>query len=118
MKEFRLPQTPITEETFIKQKWKRVSVNDFYEEVSEVDNKDENSTAYYWMLSLPKDRTDEFAPQLVSNASDDTKILREVGLKPGQFFVEMLDMDGLGFCKTEEELEILYRSLTQEDINK
>jgi hypothetical protein len=30
----------------------------------------------------------------------------------------MLDMDGLGFCKTEEELEILYRALTSEDINK
>jgi hypothetical protein len=27
-------------------------------------------------------------------------------------------MDGLGFCKTEEELEILYRALTNEDINK
>ena len=118
MKEFRLPHTPITEDTFIRQGWKRVSVNDFYEDIPEGQEKDEDSEAHYWMIPLPKERTDEYATYLVSNASDDTKILKEVGLKPGQFFVEMLDMDGLGFCKTEEELEVLYGSLTHEDINK
>jgi hypothetical protein len=35
-----------------------------------------------------------------------------MGLNQGQYFVEMLDTDGLGFCTTEEELEILYRALT------
>jgi hypothetical protein len=118
MKEFRLPLTPITEQTFIRQGWKRVSVNDFYEDVPEGKKEDENDDSHYWMIALPKDREDEYAPHLVSNASDDSKIIKEVGLKPGQFFVEMLDMDGLGFCKTEEELEILYRALTNEDINK
>ena len=35
-----------------------------------------------------------------------------MGLNPGQYFVEILDFDGLGFCTTEEELEILQRALT------
>jgi hypothetical protein len=117
MKEFRLPLTPITEETFIRQGWQKIGVNDFYEDLDE-NEKNKNSDSYYWMLSIPKDRTDEFAPQFISNPNNDTKIIKDVGLKPGQFFVEMLDMDGLGFCKTEEELEILYNALTGEDINK
>ena len=117
MNEFKLPLTPITEKTFVKQGWKQVSINEFYEDVPEGKQEDDKG-GHYWMIPLPKDRDDEYSPYLVSCASDDTKILKEVGLKPGQFFVEMLDMDGLGFCKSEEELEILYRALTGEDINK
>jgi hypothetical protein len=117
MKEFRLPQTPITNETFVKQGWKQINVNHSYEDETTMQQNNENLNSYYWMIPIPKHRTDEYSPYLVSNASDDTKILKEVGLKPGQFFVEMLDMDGLGFCKTEEELEVLYMALTGENIN-
>ena len=117
MNEFKLPLTPITEQTFIRQGWRQVSINDFYDDVPEGKREDDNG-AHYWMISLPKQRDDEYAAYLVSNASDDSKVIKEVGLKPGQFFVEMLDMDGLGFCKTEEQLEILYNALTGEDINK
>ena len=49
---------------------------------------------------------------LVSNSSDELEALKTMGLSPGQYFVEMLDTDGLGYCTTEEELEILYRALT------
>jgi hypothetical protein len=44
--------------------------------------------------------------------------LKEIGLKPGQFFIEVMDMDGLGFCGSEEELDILYGALTGEDIEE
>ena len=49
---------------------------------------------------------------VISNASDEIEELRAMGLQSGEYFVEMLDTDGLGFCATEEELEILYKALT------
>jgi hypothetical protein len=49
---------------------------------------------------------------LISNASDEIEELKAMGLQSGEYFVEMLDTDGLGFCATEEELEILYKALT------
>jgi len=45
-------------------------------------------------------------------------LLKEIGIKPGTFFVEIGDMDGLGFCSSEEELDILYSALTGEDIEE
>jgi hypothetical protein len=44
--------------------------------------------------------------------------LINMGLKPGQYFVEIFDFDGLGFCVSEEELEILYYGLTKKYIEK
>ena len=35
-----------------------------------------------------------------------------------QFFIELGDMDGLGFCGSEEELDILYSALCGEDIEE
>ena len=58
------------------------------------------------------------APMFVSNATDEGLLLKEIGLKPGQFFIEVMDMDGLGFCGSEEELDILYGALTGEDIEE
>jgi hypothetical protein len=117
MKEFRLPLTPITSDTFIRQGWKCINVNDLYEDVTSDDTNDGDSNAHYWMIPLPKHRTDEYTTYLMSNSSDDNKMLKQQGLKPGQYFVEIMDADGLGFCKSEEELEILYKALTHEDIN-
>ena len=113
-KEIKLPLTPITEKTFERQGWTKHNIGDAI-----MDDDDTNdSDAYYFSISLPKERDDEYAPQLVSNATDELGILKDIGLKPGQFFVEMADTDGLGFCSSEEELQILYSALTGEDIEE
>lgn len=112
-KEIRLPMTPITEATFTRQGWKKVSVDDATD-----DDGTEIEGHYYFTLAVPKDRDDEYAPTLVSSATDEQLLMKEIGLKPGQFFVEIMDMDGLGFCASEEELDILYSALCGEDIEE
>ncbi len=110
-KEIKLPMTPITEVTFIRQGWKKIEGGDGADE-------DTEGTHYYYALSIPKYRDDAFAPTLTSNSTDEQLILKEIGLKPGQFFIELSDMDGLGFCSSEEELDILYSALCGEDIEE
>lgn len=112
-KEVKLPMTPITEATFVRQGWKKIEAGDGMDE----DGNDEDGH-YYWALSIPKYRDDEFAPMLISSSTDEQLLLKEIGLKPGQFFVEIMDMDGLGFCSSEEELDILYSALCGEDIEE
>ncbi len=112
-KEVKIPMTPITEDTFIRQGWKKIEAGDGISE----DGGDEDGH-YYWVLPIPKYREDEFAPILVSNSTDEQLMLKEIGLKPGQFFLEIGDMDGLGFCGSEEELDILYSALCGEDIEE
>ena len=112
-KEVKLPMTPITEATFIRQGWKKIEAGDGMNE----DGEDEDGH-YYYALPIPKYRVDEFTPMLISNSTDEQLILRELGLKPGQFFIEISDMDGLGFCSSEEELDILYSALCGEDIEE
>ena len=85
---------------------------DFIENREDIEEGDELDKPYFWTLPLPKERNDKYAPRFVTNSSDDDTELINMGLKPGQYFTEILDFDGLGFCTTEEELEILYRSLT------
>jgi hypothetical protein len=101
------PFLPITEETFERQGWEKITE---HEEGSEGDD---SNTFTYWILPLPKDNPDEECAVLISSAEDDYK---ELGLKKGEFVVEIADFFALGICTTEEELEILYRSLTKEDI--
>jgi len=64
---------------------------------------------------LPKDNPDENCPVLISSADDEWK---DLGIKKGEYFVEIADFFGLGLCTTEEELEILYRSLTKQEIEQ
>ena len=126
-KEVKFPLTPITEETFIRQGWRKCDVNEpLFEEFGEDDNffdeteGDEieepsdasEAIAWYYTLAIPKDRTDPYCPRLVSNATDESGLLKEMGLTEGTFFVELMDWDGLGYCQSEEEIEILYKSLT------
>ncbi len=68
--------------------------------------------AWYYTLAIPKDRTDPYCPRLVSNATDESGLLKEMGLPEGTFFVELMDWDGLGYCQSEEDIEILYKALT------
>lgn len=105
-KEFvEFPFIPITEKTFERQGW---------EKVTEADNESEEPETYtYYVLPLPKDNPDENCPVLISSADDEWK---ELGIEKGEYFVEIADFFGLGLCSTEEELEILYRSLTKQEI--
>jgi hypothetical protein len=91
----------------------------FDEEIEEFEEDDdiEDEDAYYWTLPLPKDRKDDpYAVVLASNATDELSVVREFGLQEGSFIVEIFDSDGLGLCINEEELEVLYRALTGEEI--
>jgi len=128
-KEYKLPLTPITEETFIRQGWRKCDVNEplfeefgeesddeFFDEI-EGDEMEELSDAseaiaWYYTLAIPKDRNDPYCPRLVSNATDESGLLKEMGLPEGTFFVELMDWDGLGYCQSEEDIEILYKALT------
>lgn len=101
------PFIPITKNTFERQGW---------EKNTETDGEDEEGnplTFTYYTLPLPKDNPDERAPCLISCADDEQE---ELGLEKDEFVVEIHELNGLGLCKTEEELAILYRSLTNEDI--
>jgi hypothetical protein len=121
MKEIRFPVTPITEETFKRQGWEKHSAIEFMDNSdSSRKNKDkaEKDDSFFWTLPIPKDRKDQHSPMIVSNMIDEVAALKDFGLKPGQFFVEIMDMDGLGLCLNEEELEILYTALTGENIEE
>ena len=126
--EIKLPLTPITEETFIRQGWRKCDVNEpLFEEFGEDENEMEDeemenpmekpeAIAWYYTLALPKDRTDPYCPRLVSNATDESGLLKEMELPEGTFFVELMDWDGLGYCQSEEEIEILYKALTGKNL--
>jgi hypothetical protein len=122
--EIKLPLTPITEETFERQGWLKFDVNEplfdgnWGEDMDELNNdffggmEDEEpeepiekpeATAWYYILPIPK-------------ATDENGLLKEMGLAPGTFFVELMDNDGLGYCQSEEEIEILYKALTGKDL--
>ena len=129
-KEIKLPLTPITEETFIRQGWKKVDVNeplfdedDFMDgdddgefEEEPIEDEKEQPQAFYYILSIPNDRDDPYCPKLISNATDENGLLKEMGLAPGTFFVELMDWDGLGYCQSEEQIEVLYKALTGKDL--
>ena len=86
-KEVKLPMTPITEATFIRQGWIKIVGGDGIGEDGEGED-----GHYYWTLAIPKYRNDEFSPQLISNSTDEQLMLKEIGLKKGQFFIEMMYM--------------------------
>jgi hypothetical protein len=100
------PLTPITEETFERQGWEMIVDKDG-------GDYDDSGEYYYWILPLPKDNPDEDGPVLVSCANDD---YQELGIQKGEYMIEIDNLYGLGFCSSEEELEILYRALTKEEI--
>ena len=109
-----LRTTPITEKTFERQKWFKHLV----EEQTFIKFEDDvpDDKPYFFLLPLPKNRKDQYAAFLVSNQSNDTEALLSLNIPPGQYFVELLGSDGLGFCSSEEELEVLYRALTGDEI--
>jgi|TARA_B110000908_G_scaffold166550_1_gene217868 hypothetical protein len=124
MRKVKLQVTPITDTTLERQGWVRHiskdynGTGDFIENREDMDSDEETDKPYFWTLPIPKERTDRYAPRFVSNSSDDEKELVSMGLKPNQYFIEILDFDGLGFCTTEEELEVLYTALTSKYIEE
>ena len=127
-KEIKFPLTPITEETFIRQGWRKCDVNEplfdeFGEDLDDMEDEEieepiekPEAIAWYYTLSIPKDRTDPYCPRLVSNATDENGLLKEMELPEGTFFVELMDWDGLGYCQSEEDIEILYKALTGKNL--
>ena len=105
--EIEFPVTPITKKTFIRQGWEKC-----IEE--EVDEEGEVTKFFYWVLPIPKDNPDDDCAQIISSANDEWE--EYPNLKKGEYCVELLGFFGLGLCWTEEELEILYKSLTHLDI--
>lgn len=114
MRVAKLTPTPITEETFKRQRW----FKHLTEDETRVEHDEDVETPYFFILPIPRERKDRFAPLLVSNSSNESEVLKTMGLHPNQYFVEIMDMDGLGFCTTEEELEILYRALTGKNLEE
>lgn len=106
MKTFDIPYNPITEDTFERQDWE-MNVD------SEVDTEGNATEYYYWTLPIPKDNPEKNSLQFISSCSDDYK---ELGIKEGEYFVEIEGLYGLGLCTNEEELEILYRALTKTEL--
>ena len=102
------PETPITEKTFEEQGWLKI------EDIEEDEDEEGGTTVYYYFaLPLPKDNPDENCPLLISNCNDE---YMELGIPKGHYYVELEDMNGLGFCQSEEQIEILYRALTGREI--
>lgn len=101
------PLNPITEETFERQDWER------YDEV-EITKDGKKDKYYYFMLPLPKDNPDDKASCLVSSTNDEYEDFDF--LKKGEYLIQLEGTVGLGVCRYEEELAILYKSLTKQDI--
>lgn len=128
--------TPITDETFERMGWTKLSMKDdynvFYQfDDIEVDNiefmesfsdededfeeQDDDDDVYFWVLKLPRDSEVDYqngCPALLSSLSNE----KINGLKKGQYFIQIHDFFDLGICFSEEEVEILYRSLCNKDI--
>lgn len=109
MKEEPWPLTPITEETFERQGW----IKKLEEPIEGEDGDGEE--CYYYELVLPKDNPDPQAPIMVSSYNDDYLDLK---IKKGEFYTEIHELNGLGICTSEEEIEILYRALTKQEIEE
>ena len=101
------PFLAITEKTFERQGWEKIR------ESEESESDEAPYTYYYWILHLPKDNPDENCPVLISTTNDSYK---ELGLKKGEYLVELENYYSLGQCGTEEELQILYQALTGQPI--
>lgn len=118
MREIKISMTPITEETFKRQGWQKYHDNeDLFNDDDEKRETDEEAP-YFFVYPIPKERKDPHTPMFVSNINNEYGALKDLGLKPGQYFVEIMDMDGLGLCCSEEELEILYKALTGDSIEE
>jgi hypothetical protein len=97
-----MPQTPITDHSF--KKWG----------ATKIEENDGESDFYYWILPLPLEDDDvSDRPTLISIASDEWKNME---LNEGEYLVTLFD--NLPMLETEEEIELLYKILTKENLTK
>jgi hypothetical protein len=98
-----MPQTPITDHSF--KRWNAIKIEE----------SDGENNYYYWIIPLPNG--DELKtinrPTLVSIASDEWKAME---LNEGEYLVTLFD--NLPMLETEEEIELLYKILTKENLIK
>lgn len=92
--------TPITEEHLVSLGFEKIE-----------DEHQEGSYAY--MLKLPKNNTDPNCMYLISSYNAESE---DIGLKEGEYIVELFDSGGLGLCTFVEELDMLYFVLTKETL--
>jgi len=100
-----MPQTPITDHSF--KKWKAIRI----------DETDGDVNFYYWILPLPNndDLDASNRPTLVSTANDEWK---NMDLEEGQYLVSLFDWNDLPMLETEEDIELLYKILTKENLTR
>jgi hypothetical protein len=96
-----LTKTPITKKTFETQGWDLNESNDV------------EGRFYYFTLALPKDNPDEQCQHLISSCNDE---YTDLGIKKGEYYISIFNFNELGMCQTEEEIEILYKALTGDDL--
>jgi hypothetical protein len=68
---------------------------------------------YYWILPIPIDENIPDRPTLISTTNDEWKIME---INKGQYLVTLFDT--LPMLETEEEVELLYKILTKENLTK
>ena len=96
-----IPQTPITDHSF--KKWGAIKIEE----------SDGESEYYYWILPMPKDEDVADRPTLISTANDEWK---QLDLNEGEYLITLFD--NLPMMETEEEVELLYKILTKENLTK
>jgi hypothetical protein len=100
-----MPQTPITEHSF--KKWNAIKIEE----------NDGDSEYYYYIIPMPNDSVDDISerPTLISIANDEWK---NCDLEEGHYLVSLFDYQDLPMIETEEEVELLYKILTKENLTK
>lgn len=98
-----MPQTPITDHSF--KKWGAIKIEE----------SDDESEYYYWIIPIPKLDGDDVSerPTLISIANDEWKAM---DIPEGQYLVTLFD--NLPMLETEEQIELLYKILTKENLTK
>lgn len=102
--------TPITDKTFERQGWIKLDYSDDEYDFDEEYPDDSDIKEYYWILPLPKDNPDPECPVLVSSPNTEWP---QLNINSGEYLIEIDNFFSLGVCKTEEELQNLYYSLTK-----
>lgn len=99
------PKTPITDSSFIK--WNAIKQEEENDETGEI--------YYFYIIPLPNQWDGDMSdrPALLSTASDEANI---VGVKKGHFKISVFDYGDLPLLETEEDVELLYKIVTTEDL--
>lgn len=99
------PKTPITDSSF--KKWNAIK--------NEEENDEDGSIYYYYIIPLPNDWDNDTSarPALLSTASDECNI---IGIKKGEYKIAVFDYGELPLLDTEEDVELLYKILTRQDL--